>query len=75
MLVRAIERNFRRVEHWLEPVLETAIDLILAEAIELEHIRKFVWSSYFGSLTDSTSVARMLLAIIADQLRSGSDFE
>ena len=73
--VRAVEWRVKLVDCRPVPVLETAIDKTFAEGIGLEDIGKSAWSSYFRSLTISISVARMCLALITEQLRSGSDLE
>ena len=53
MRARAVERRVRLVEHRPLPVLEIAIDVTVAEAIE--HSGKLVGSSCFESVTDANS--------------------
>ena len=71
----AAERRVRLVEHRPMPVLKTAIALTVSELIELELKGKSAWFSYLRSVTYSTSVARMWLAFISEQLKSGNDLE
>ena len=58
MLARADGHRVSLVECRSVPVLETVNGLTVLVVIQLEHKGKSVWSIYFGSVTDSISVAR-----------------
>ena len=75
MTPRVVKWRLRLVENCTVPVMETMPEFSVKQVIETEREGGSVWESFFRVASEVNSTSRLLLSLMAEQIRAGEWFD